>query len=430
MARFSPGLGVDPVLPLSGTIVWSSSDSSVAQVSSRGLVSAGGPGQAMLRVRYGEYSDSSLVYVGSSALTMVARFASIQAALGHTCGLTFDRRVLCWGSSWFGEIGAGHSRKFTATVSPAPVLNLSETVALSVGDRHTCALTMDASVFCWGEELSPASAVVAVVLSLPVRIGGDMRFSAVSAGGELACGIIQGAELLCWGFRFPGFKQLSTRAALASVSVGDSHACGLTHAGELFCFGSNEFGQLGVGDRFNRDTLAAALTDIRFSRVSAGRNYTCALSLGARAYCWGRGANGQLGLGDTNGRLVPTLIEDLSGVEQVDAGATHTCARTITGAAFCWGEDFRGQIGDGPFPLPNPTAVDLIRTAPTRVMISNHVSDITAAWGESSCALETSGVAYCWGFDNVGQLGTGRHDLAPGIQLRFKESPTAVRIFP
>src|SRR5207253_2085399 len=77
-------------------------------------------------------------------------------------------------------------------------------------------------------------------------------------------------------------------------------------------------------------------------------------------YCWGFNGNGQLGDGTRTNRAVPALVQAPAGVtfQAVSAGGQHTCAVASTGDAYCWGRNEFGRLGDG-------TAVD--RTLPVRV---------------------------------------------------------------
>src|SRR5271156_3614457 len=84
--------------------------------------------------------------------------------------------------------------------------------------------------------------------------------------------------------------------------------------------------------------------------ISAGFGYSCAIESG-KAYCWGDNANGQLGDGSTTDSSVPVAV-DTSGVlagktvTQIAASQAATCALDSTGAAYCWGWNGDGGLGD------------------------------------------------------------------------------------
>lgn len=83
------------------------------------------------------------------------------------------------------------------------------------------------------------------------------------------------------------------------------------------------------------------------SAVAAGRGHSCAVK-GSKLYCWG--ANTKLQAVPTSKSLIietPTEVVGLSAVVDVALGDDHTCARTASGALWCWGGNNMGQIGDG-----------------------------------------------------------------------------------
>ena len=81
----------------------------------------------------------------------------------------------------------------------------------------------------------------------------------------------------------------------------------------------------------------------------------------------------------------------------MSAAEGDTCARQTTGAVYCWGGNDVGQLGVG------DTA---IHRTPTRVGKSNSWVGVTSA-RTHNCARHTSGAVYCWGVNTYGQLGTG-----------------------
>ena len=92
------------------------------------------------------------------------------------------------------------------------------------------------------------------------------------------------------------------------------------------------------------------------------------------------------------------------------AGAGHTCALTSSGAAYCWGDNWLGGLGNGETgytPFGNPSFQSAaIRPSPTAVQGGHTFASITAG-AHHTCALKADGAAYCWGANGSGQLGNG-----------------------
>jgi alpha-tubulin suppressor-like RCC1 family protein len=65
-----------------------------------------------------------------------------------------------------------------------------------------------------------------------------------------------------------------------------------------------------------------------------------------RAYCWGFGS----GIGDGNTTslaLTPVAVTGGLYFRQVSAGDDYTCGNTAAAVAYCWGRNDLGQLGDG-----------------------------------------------------------------------------------
>ena len=124
--------------------------------------------------------------------------------------------------------------------------------------------------------------------------------------------------------------------------------------------------------------------------VSAGDASSCAIESG-QAYCWGTGFAG-----------VPVAVLGGKALIQIATDDATACALDSVGAAYCWGYNISGELGDGsPNSSSVPVAVDR-----SGVLAGKTLTQISAGFG-SACVLDSAGAAYCWGNNEVGQLGDG-----------------------
>ncbi|MBK6692069.1 MAG: hypothetical protein IPG50_07685 [Myxococcales bacterium] len=66
----------------------------------------------------------------------------------HACAIMTDRGVSCWGSNTRGQAGDFSGKDPVTT--PSGVGGLGKVVQLALGGGHSCALTEDGDVYCWG----------------------------------------------------------------------------------------------------------------------------------------------------------------------------------------------------------------------------------------------------------------------------------------
>lgn len=285
--------------------------------------------------------------------------------------------------------------------------------SLAAGTRHTCAIKLDGSVWCWGaNDLGQLGTMDEGMSPLPVAVpadfGAGMGAQQISAR-EHTCATRESGVAVCWGHNGSGkadplslaniiIPTLATWSMPATtVGVGQSHTCMGRDAGlSTSCWGDNASGQL-TGALPGPGPFDSAVPGFEPNRVVAGTAHTCASSLMGSVYCWGNNGSGQLARDPVTTPSSDTPLPVTIGpIGALASGNNHVCAR-VGNEALCWGANDLGQLGDGTGAMsstPVPVALPLVAGA-----VSNVVSGPNHA-----CALVAGGVLYCWGSNDKGQL--------------------------
>lgn len=103
-------------------------------------------------------TDEDPEYIRLSGITKVATGNT------HGCAITLNREVYCWGANYNGQLGigkdgfmntykepVGYASKVVTGKQNAKSGYLSNVVDLSMGQNHSCALTADGDIYCWGD---------------------------------------------------------------------------------------------------------------------------------------------------------------------------------------------------------------------------------------------------------------------------------------
>jgi alpha-tubulin suppressor-like RCC1 family protein len=200
----------------------------------------------------------------------------------------------------------------------------------------------------------------------------------------------------------------------ASVTTGLGFSCGVTPAGAAYCWGTNDNGQLGDGTTTDSSTPMAVSGGLAFAAVSAGDFHTCGVTTSGAAYCWGHADRGQLGAGGVISGPCPSpfplfcsatplpVAGELT-FASVSAGRHYTCGVTTTGVGYCWGENDAGQLGNDSTTNSNVPVPISGGLAFAQVDARGSVGGP----GSHTCGVTTGDAAYCWGSNSVGQLGNG-----------------------
>jgi alpha-tubulin suppressor-like RCC1 family protein len=151
----------------------------------------------------------------------------------------------------------------------------------------------------------------------------------------------------------------------------------------------------------------ALLRNIR--SVEVGYYHSCAILTNRQVRCWGYNGYGELGDGSEDDSDIAVTVRNqsdtgpLQNVVQLALGDYHTCALLTNKQVRCWGYNNLGQLGTGD--EDNASVPQPVRNAGDTGPLVN-VLAITAE-SEGGCALLTSRQVRCWGEDDYGQLGNG-----------------------
>ena len=277
---------------------------------------------------------------------------AIGAGEYHTCAISTEDKIKCWGNNNYGKLGQGTILGIGVNPGelgealPAIDLGTNESIVLfTAGYDHNCVVFAGGSMKCWGRSVfgelglgdtnNRGDGPNEMGVNLPtVNLGTGKTPVAISAGYNHTCAILNDGSLKCWGSNASGqlglgdtnnrgdqpnemgdnlpAVDLGTGKVAIAVSAGQLHTCAVLNDGTVKCWGSNKYGNLGLGDTQNRgdgpnemgdnlpaiDLGAGAVA----TAITSGANLNCAVLEGKSLKCWGHNQYGALGLGDTVNR--------------------------------------------------------------------------------------------------------------------------------
>lgn len=352
----------------------------------------------------------------------------------HSCILTSSGGVKCWGYNGYGQLGDGTT---TNRLTPVEVTGLTNGMtAIAVGFGHTCALTSSGGVKCWGmNNFGQLGDTTTTDHHTPVDVTGlTSGMKTIATGWEHTCALTSNGGVKCWGYNQYGqlgdnttidhytpVEVTGLSSGVTALAAGQSHTCALTSSGGVKCWGYNDMGQL--GDNFITNSLTPVdVTNLTsgVTAIAAGSWHTCALTSSGEVKCWGENSLDQLGVNNSTAYHSSTPVNVLglgSVVTAITAGYGHTCALTSSGGVKCWGFNGMGQLG-GYSTTIDSTPVDVIG-------LTSGVTAITAGYIHTCALLTSSGGVKCWGFNEYGRLGdnTTTDSLTPVDVLTFVDTP-------
>ncbi|MHB0948293.1 MAG: RCC1 domain-containing protein, partial [Gemmatimonadaceae bacterium] len=205
-----------------------------------------------------------------------------------------------------------------------------------------------------------------------------------------------------------------------TIVAADETACGIATDGKVHCWGANDVQLLGrggiSGSEDRRPTPIVGVGAARSVTLNPVGELACAVEASAGdLYCWGYTPFA------SSDR--PTKVANLTGASAAAAGGSKStipfaCVVAEAGAVACFGGDGAENVSDGTGSGQLGTGVEpqgQYRYPPQPILGGLSFRDVVAG-DRHACGLVTSGAAYCWGANQVSQLGT----VAPKEECRTR----------
>jgi len=209
----------------------------------------------------------------------------------HSCALFTSGKIKCWGKGKFGQLG-NNSRNNIGDLPNSMGNRLAfldfgsdETFnRISLGFVHSCGMTSEGSIKCWGynkdgrlgvgDTTNRGDSLENAITELsPIELAPSYYIETFSCGSRHCCARLENRALKCWGRNHQGglglgdtmtrstepnqmgdelpFINLGNLIEAEQMSLGGGHSCVIVGNGKLKCWGDNRFGQLGLENTNN-----------------------------------------------------------------------------------------------------------------------------------------------------------------------------------
>ncbi|MGL4950855.1 MAG: RCC1 domain-containing protein [Mycoplasma sp.] len=190
---------------------------------------------------------------------------------------------------------------------------------------------------------------------------------------------------------------------ILEICVGAEFALARTSS-DLYAWGGNAYGQLGLGKDYPEAQYNSPQKIKNIGKVTAisAMNSSSIATIDSNLYVWGYNGNGQLGLGDKNNRNTPTKLSSVGTPKIISAGGGSIRVLNTSNELYTCGANNNGQLGLGDDYLEKEYTTPLKMNTSNLGVISKIYSSTN-----SSYLINSYGEAFSWGFNFSGILGLG-----------------------
>lgn len=234
-------------------------------------------------------------------------FKQISTGGQHVCALATDNTIHCWGAGGHGQLGDNTGASNRTAVAVNMVNGVSSLygktiTSITVGTFHSCALTSDGKVHCWGDN-------------------GSGELGDNSTTDRLVPVAVSTAN---------GVSSLYGKTVV-SISAGEYYTCALASDNTTHCWGSNRvmpvpgeyhFGKLGINSSTTSYVMVPNLVNVTtgisslygktIGEISTGLyGNTCVAATDNTIHCFGYNSSGQIGDTTTTDRKAAVHVTNL-----------------------------------------------------------------------------------------------------------------------
>jgi len=192
-------------------------------------------------------------HFGQSIVPRDGKYRGVTVNQATSCAIAIDSgRIACWGSG--ADLDCDTPRNYDCGQLSVPEGAFDQ---ISLGLGHGCGIRENGSTVCWGRGLTEEPCEPGAAFEARYDCGQsivptdvDAPFVRVRAGTVHTCGVTSDYELRCWGWN--GSGQTNVPAGLFSQvsSSGDIHTCGINVSSAVQCWGGRGVGETAVPSGF------------------------------------------------------------------------------------------------------------------------------------------------------------------------------------
>lgn len=243
-------------------------------------------------------------------------WTQLSAGNEHICGIQRNGTLWCWGWNAYGQISTGGVYD-----APFQVVETGPWVYVAAGDRSTCAIKTNGTLWCWGSHefgvLGRGGPVVSGFSSEPPEMVAEPGpWVHVSRQEESTCAVKLDGSGWCWGQNTDGELGIGTTGPSSTVPkrIADpgpwleingnpdwqSH-CGIKLDGTGWCWGRNYQGNLGIGSEVeaNHPTPTQVADPGPWATIELSRFGGHGIKTDGSGWSWGFNYEGGLGINQT-----------------------------------------------------------------------------------------------------------------------------------